>query len=299
MSVEELELLRKKAKNRVLIGICITIILMLVLYALTKIVQLIMIGLVLGIIITIIISNKPTKDFNDSFKKMFVLKSLKNTFENLIYNPDKGLEESIIRETQMMNMGDRYSSNDFVSGLYKNINVKQADVHIEEEHETTDSDGDTHTTWVTIFRGRWMIFDFNKKFKADLQVCQKTFSNARVSNWGSENKFKKVMMEDQLFNKIFRIYAQSEHEAFYILTPSLMEKIKKLEENINGHLLMCFIDNKLHVGIYDNKDSFEHSIFTKIDEAKVLESISKDIKLITNFVDELDLDNDLFIRGGV
>lgn len=299
MSVEELELLRKKAKNRVLIGICITIILMLVLYALTKIVQLIMIGLVLGIIITIIISNKPTKDFNDSFKKMFVLKSLKNTFENLIYNPDKGLEESIIRETQMMNMGDRYSSNDFISGLYKNINVKQADVHIEEEHQTTDSDGDTHTTWVTIFRGRWMIFDFNKKFKADLQVCQKTFSNARVSNWGRENKFKKVMMEDQLFNKIFRIYAQSEHEAFYILTPSLMEKIKKLEENINGHLLMCFIDNKLHVGIYDNKDSFEHSIFTKIDEAKVLESISKDIKLITNFVDELDLDNDLFIRGGV
>ena len=124
MSVEELELLRKKAKNRVLIGICITIILMLVLYALTKIVQLIMIGLVLGIIITIIISNKPTKDFNASFKKMFVLKSLQNTFDNLVYRPEKGLDESIIRDTQMMNMGDRYSSNDFISGSYKNINIK-------------------------------------------------------------------------------------------------------------------------------------------------------------------------------
>ena len=30
------------------------------------------------------------------------------------------------------------------------------------------------------------------------------------------------------------------------------------------------------------------------DENKVTEEISKDIKLITSFVDELDLDNDLF-----
>jgi hypothetical protein len=50
----------------------------------------------------------------------------------------------------------------------------------------------------------------------------------------------------------------------------------------------------LHVGIQNNKDSFEHSIFTKINENKVIEEISKDIKLITSFVDELDLDNDLF-----
>lgn len=299
MSVEELEVLRKKARNSVLIGIGITIVLTLILYALIKIVQIIFFGFVFGIIIISIISNKPTKNFKDNFKKIFVLKSLQNTFDNLIYNPEMGLNESIIRDTQMMHMGDRYSSNDFVSGTYKNINIKQADVHIEEEHETTDSDGHTSTTWVTIFRGRWMIFDFNKKFKADLQVCQKTFGNAKVSNWGREQKFKKVMMEDQLFNKIFRVYAQSEHEAFYILTPSLMEKIKKLEENIRGHLLLCFINNKLHVGIYNNKDSFEHSIFTKIEESKVLDEISKDIKLITNFVDELDLDNDLFVREGV
>ncbi len=299
MNVEELELLRKKARNSVLIGICITIVLALVLHQLTTVPHLIILGVALGIIITFAISNKPTKDFKDNFKKMFVLKSLQNTFDNLIYNPETGLDESIIRETQMMNMGDRYSSNDFVSGSYKNINIKQADVHIEEKQQTTDSDGHTRTTWVTIFRGRWMIFDFNKKFKADLQVCQKTFRSARVSNWGREQKFQKVMMEDQLFNKIFRIYAQSEHEAFYILTPSLMEKIKKLEEDINGHLLLCFIDNKLHVGIYNNKDSFEHSIFTKINETQVMEIISKDIKLITNFVDKLDLDNDLFIREGV
>ena len=106
----------------------------------------------------------------------------------------------------------------------------------------------------------------------------------------------KVSMEDQIFNKNFRIYAQDEHDAFYILTPSLMEKIKNLESSISGKLLFCFIDNKLHVGIQNNKDSFEHSIFTKIDEEKVKNEISKDIKMITAFVDELNLDNNLFRR---
>ena len=75
-----------------------------------------------------------------------------------------------------------------------------------------------------------------------------------------------------------------------------MEKIKKLTSNISGSLLFCFIDNKLHIGIQNNKDSFEHSIFTKINAEEVTKEISQDIKLITNFVDELNLDNDLFRR---
>lgn len=296
MSIEELEILRKKAKNMVLIGIFCSVGIALLLFYITKLLLMLFIGSVIGIIITIIVSSKPSKKFTLAFKETFVLKSLKSVFTDLSYEPEKGIAESIIRNTQMMDMGDHYSSNDYISAKYKNISVVQADVHIEEEHTSTNSDGNTTTTLVTIFKGRWMIFDFNKSFKANIQVSQKGFGNSRINNWGNKLKYKKVMMEDQLFNDKFRTYAQSEHDAFYILTPSLMEKIKNLANIINGKILLCFIDNKLHVGIQNNKDSFEHSIFTKINENKVIEEISKDIKLITNFVDELDLDNDLFRR---
>lgn len=248
----------------------------------------------IGILISFLISSKPSKKFFLAFKETFVLKSLKNVFTNLIYEPEKGIPEYVIANTRMMYMGDRYSSNDYVCGKYKNINIEQADVHIEKEEQTTDSDGNTKTTWVTIFRGRWMIFDFNKMFKSNIQVSQKGFSNSRINNFNEIFKYKKVMMEDQEFNKKFKIYAQSEHEAFYILTPTLIEKIKKMADSIKGSIILCFVDNKLHVGVYNNKDSFEHGIFTKIKEEKVMSEISKDIKLITNFVDELNLDNDLF-----
>ena len=296
MNVLELEILRKKARNIILIGGFISLVIAIVLLAFSSSPVVSFISFVVGIILTYIISVNPRRKFILSFKETFVLKSLETVFNDLVYEPEKGLDRSVIANTRMMYMGDRYSSNDYISGKYKNINVIQADVHIEEEQHTTDSNGNTTTTWVTIFRGRWMIFDFNKFFKANIQVRHKRFGNARISNWGSKIKYKKVMMEDQDFNNNFRIFAQDEHDAFYILTPSLMEKIKKLSSNISGKLLFCFIDNKLHIGLQNNKDSFEHGIFNKIDEEKVINEISQDIKLITNFVDELSLDNDLFRR---
>ena len=84
MSVEELELLRKKARNSVLIGICITIVLALVLYQLTTVPQLIILSVVFGIIFTIIISNKPIKDFKDNF--IFDFKFLFSLFVLLFYS---------------------------------------------------------------------------------------------------------------------------------------------------------------------------------------------------------------------
>lgn len=294
MNVTELEALRKKARNNMLLGFGITLAITIVLVIIFKSPLMIAFPLVLGFIFTNLINSKAQRKFSLALKETFVLKAFKSVFADLIYEPEKGIDESVIRNTGMINMGDRYSSNDYISGKYKNINVVLSDIHIEEKHETTDSNGHTSTTWVTIFRGRWMIFDFNKTFKANIQVCQNGFGNSRLNNWASKTKYKKVLMEDQAFNNDFRTYAQDEHEAFYILTPSFMEKIKLLTSNISGKLLFCFINNKLHVGLQNNKDSFEHSIFKKINEEEYTNEISKDLKSITNFVDELSLDNDLF-----
>lgn len=298
MSLQELEALRVKARNQLLFGLIGSLVLGIGLGFVTMLPPVGVIVFAVGLIATTIISNKSTRAYTLAFKNAYVLKSLEQVFDNLQYHPEVGLDRSVIADTQMMYMGDRYTSNDFISGKYKNINVVQADVHIEEEETTTDSDGNTTTYWVTLFLGRWMIFDFNKTFKANVQVCQKGFGNNRVNTLFSKTKYQKVSMEDQDFNNKYKTFAQNEHDAFYILTPSLMEKIKRVADSVDGKLLLCFIDNKLHVGLQNGKDSFEPSIWKKIDEATVLDAISKDIRIITQFVDELNLDNDLF-RGEV
>ena len=238
--------------------------------------------------------SQQVKIFNSEFKNVFVLSALSKIFTNLKYEPDKGLSRDIILNTKMLQMGDTYSSNDYFEAEYKNVKVKHADIDIERKIEVTSSDQSTSTYYFTVFKGKWMVFDFNKKFNSNIQVSQKGFKNSKISNVGEVNRYKKIKVEDSEFNKMFKIYAQNENDAFCVLTPTLIEKIKKLTKNIEGKILLCFIDNELHVGLSNKKDSFENSVYKKIDENKINNEISKDIKVITNFIDELILDNTVF-----
>ena len=235
MTIEDLLKIQKKAKRVYIIGSIITIIVALIVAFFTYFFSGAIIVLMFGIIIISIVNNKNKKEFQKGFKELFVLKALQSVFTDLVYKPEEGLDKRIISSTQMMDMGDVYDSNDYISGKYKNINIVQADVHIKEERE--DSEG--HTSYVTIFEGKWMIFDFNKYFMANVQVCQKGFYNNEVNQLFSKTKYKKVKMEDINFNNNFKVYAQDEHDAFYILTPSFMERLIKLTNSIKGKMLFC------------------------------------------------------------
>lgn len=300
--MDELNEQRIIIRNKYILGIIITIAIAVIFTILApNITALPILSVVIGTFITIIATSKLKNQYRRDFKNKFVLKSLENKFTDLYYNPDKGIPYSIIDATQMMNMGDKYHSEDYISAKYKDIKFEQADVHIEEEHESTDSDGNTTTTYITIFKGRWMIFDFNKEFKADVQISQKGFTNSRVKKFfGKKDElFKKVTMESENFNSKFNVYAQNEHDAFYIITPSLMERIERLAVRNKGKMLFCFVNNKLHIGIHDNKDSFEPgSVFKQINEEESIKKISNEIEVITQFVDELNLENDLFKKEG-
>lgn len=305
MSLNDLEGKRKKYRNRIFLSI---IIFAIIVYCITSLATVyddfiifLFFSIIIGVTISIFLTSGPRKKYSKAYKEYFVLKGLKKIFTDLNYEPESGIPRSTIADTHMMCTGDIYKSNDFISGKYKDVAFSQADVDIQEEQQTTDSNGNTTTYYVTIFRGRWMIFDFNKEFKANVQVAQKGFGNNIVKQRGLFSKkddnsyYQNVKMESESFNKRFNVYAQSEHEAFYILTPSLMEKIERLDDNNKGKLLLCFINNRLHIGLYDKKDSFEApNCLFKINEEKELNRTNGDIKVITQFIDELNLDNTLF-----
>ena len=59
--------------------------------------------------------------------------------------------------------------------------------------------------------------------------------------------------------------------------------------------MLCFIDNKLHVALYDNKDMFEPPNPLKtLDEQAEFSKIYQDIRAVTDYVDFLKLDRKLF-----
>ena len=244
-------------------------------------------------IIVTIATRKEAAEYKKIYKAYFVAQNLAKTFTNLQYHHEAGLNKQVLAATQMINTGDRYSSNDLTMGKYKNVNFTQADVHIEEE--CTDSDGDTHYT--TIFRGRFMIFEFPKKFNFKLEVVSKFFGVGKVPgrNPQTGRKFEKFEVESIDFNKKFKIYAEDGFETFYLLDPSFILKIEKVSAEYDKKMIFCFVDNKLYVGINEGKDSFEPPRPSKpIDEQLEIEKVSHDIKVITDFVDELSLDRKIF-----
>ena len=248
-------------------------------------------GIAMMIIIKNIINGKEIKKFNKEYKNVYVLNFLKQNFEDITYKPEEGINKKEIKKYNTLNLGDRFTSNDYIYGTYKNVKFEQSDIHIQKKYEEEDKDGNKIITWETIFEGRYMIFDFNKNFKANVQVISNNFTKSSLPH--SKNN-KKVKLEDIEFNKMFKIYSEIEHDAFYILTPHFMEKIKKLYKELDAPIKLTFMENKLHVAVNNGEDSFEYNVLNPINEKEIEQDIIKDIKLITDFVNELNLDNNLF-----
>ena len=243
--------------------------------------QIVFIGFIVTIIATSFGARKEAEAYRNAYKNYFITSTFNTVFTDLKYAHDAAMPREVLSNTGMIRMGNRYSSNDYTIAKYKGIPFAQADVHIEVEH--TDSDGDT--TYETIFRGRYITFDFNKKFGKKLLVASKNFRAESC-----DKSFKKIELESIDFNKHFDVYAQDGFEAFYLLDPAVMERIEKLANLYNGNVFVGFSDNKIHIAINNNTDSFEPAPSTApINEQREFSKVMNDIKVITNIVDELKL----------
>lgn len=247
----------------------------------------------IGVIITAFSTRKEAALYHRAYKAYFIERNLAQTFTNLKYSHEIGMPRQALSSTGMVNTGDVYSSNDFTSGHYKNTAFAQADVHIQNEY--TDSDGDTHYT--TIFKGRAMIFEFPKKFTFRLELVGRRFHAYHVpgKDEKTHRKMSTLSTESSEFNDAFKIYAEDGFEAFYLLDPKMISRILDISTHYKNKTLFCFVDNKLYILLDNGKDSFEPPKPSKpIDEQAELAKVSADIKVITDFVDQLSLDRKLF-----
>lgn len=298
MDIESLENLRKETvrkcnKNNMIFAFIIVIILVL-LFFIFKVFDVRFLFLIFVVYIPFGIMNEKVKsEYKNTFMKSLLPIAVKNILTDVQVDVNNGIPSYVIQETHSMSTGDRYDSSNFVSGKYKDIKVMMSDVHIQDEHE--DSEG--HTSYVTIFLGQWMIFDFNKNFKSNVQIWEKKVFGGISRRWKSS--LKKVELEDIEFNKKFKVLSENELDAFYIITPKLMERVKAVEAAINGTIMLVFYNNQLHVAVYNNKTTFNVNIHKTINFEEFARESLKDLDAIIKFVDILELDNDLFKVGEV
>lgn len=236
--------------------------------------------------------SKYRKEYRSYYKDVFVKKMILQAIPDAVYEPYQGFPKAVISGTALMAMGNVYSSEDYIRGTFNGVSFERADVLIQDE--TTDSEGNTSTT--TYLRGRWMIFESNKTFQGDLQIIQKgfNFANRRKGFFTKKADRRHVFKtEDESFNKEFQCLCQDEGEAFYLLTPGVMQGLKRLAAAMDGKVMVGFVDNKMHVAVNSKKDSLEPPWRTITDED--INEVTREINAITSFVVSMNLDRKIFL----
>ena len=243
-----------------------------------------LVGFSICAVVAVFLTRKDATAYRKAYKGYFVEQNFQKIFTDLTYSHEAGLDPSILRATGMINTGDLCTSNDLTVAKYKNTGFTQADGHI--QVESTDKDG--NTTYYTIFKGRFMIFEFPKKFNFKLELVGRGFRAYRIpgKDGATGRKMAKLQTESNEFNHTFKIFGQDGFETFYLLDPAMIVKIQAIAERYKNKLLLGFLDNKMLVAIDDGKDSFEPPRASKpIDEKTEMKKVATEIKVVTDFVD--------------
>lgn len=275
--MEKLNQMRKRALLGTLAGIITTIIGFLSFLKNPFLGMTLFIG---GAVVIIIVSCTASNSFRKAYKETICREVLEKMFDVKEYKPDEGFSEDFVNSTYLIPSGNRFSSDDYISGSYQGFDFIHSDV-VMEEHTSDGKDSST----TTLFEGSWTVFTFPKKISSYLMIREREFlSNGRPGGlFSNAPRTQKVTFEDVDFNDHFDVYAEDEHDAFYICTPHFIERIKQLEASFDGRMTIGLIDSKLHVLFDNHENAMEPSLWkevTKEDYRLIEDEMHKIIEII-------------------
>ncbi|MFV0351613.1 MAG: DUF3137 domain-containing protein [Oscillospiraceae bacterium] len=213
---------------------------------------------------------------------------LDKVFKNAVFVRESGIPKDIIDNTNLMPWGNSFSSNDYIQGEYRGFAFAQSDVKYSMiEHFKDDNSSKT----TDIFSGRWLSVTNTKTITGSVYLYNRRFDSIGkkiVDNPALQN----VQTEDMEFNSLFTIYAQNPQEAFYLLTPRLMERLKEFvttteDKPMREGIGICCFQNQIHFALSGVPDAFQFLYVGALTEDEVRSRIIKDILPVTDMMDAL------------
>ena len=240
---------------------------------------------------------------NLSFKHQVVKQIVSFLEPGLSYEPENFIGESAFRASQIFTHSiDRYKGEDMVSGKHGNVALSFSEIHAEYKTTTRDSKGRSHTTWHTIFKGVFLIADFNKEFRTTTvivpDIAESSFGSL-IGNFlqkmNPSRPGQLVKLEDPQFEKLFAVYGEDQVEARYLLSPAMMSRIMKLRERLGSQLSLSFTGSKLHMAIETKSNLFEMNSGC-LESAAGLMQIGLDLCSLVEIVEDLDLETRIWTK---
>ena len=179
------------------------------------------------------------------------------------------------------------NGSDHIKVVYHGVNVELGDIELIDESEVTDEEGRTEKTRNTQFKGQWLTCDFGKELAGEVYISERT-KKARKSLKSD------VTMDNEQFAKRFCVRANDPQEAYYILTPHMMEYITAMADKSVGTVYLSFLRNgKMHVAVQTGHDFFELGK-TNTDVETLRQKFLDELRWFTDIVDTLRVEDTLY-----
>lgn len=252
-------------------------------------IPLIVAGLVIAIIAGVIRNGRKStikKQLSDNLVKS----ALEDVFDNVVYEPFKAMPSSLVWESDMMLpvSFNTVEGSDHIKASYKGLDIEMGDVSLVDSGEIYNDETQMYEkVESTVFRGQWLVCDFGRELVSDVKLAARSRADRAL-------KKASIKTENEEFNKRFTIVSDTEHEAFYILTPHMMEYIMSMADKGGGEVYMSFLrKGKLHIAVKTNRDFFEMGSGSP-DAAALRRKFIGEIRYFTDLIDELKLTDTIY-----
>ncbi|MBB00675.1 MAG: Galanin [Saprospirales bacterium] len=249
----------------------------------------------IGVIIYLSIS---TGKYKKSFKVGIIEQIVRAIDPNLSYDASKAVNKSHFTHSELFKKSwNEYKGDDYVQGMVGKTSLEFSEVHA--QHVSTDSEGRRQAS--TVFKGLFLVADFNKSFQGKTFVlpdtAEKLFGSigSMLQSWNAA-RGELVKMEDVAFEKEFVVYGDDQIEARYILSTSLMERILAYKKKSNRPVRLSFIGNNVHVAISYKKSLFEPRIFRSLLNFRPIQEYFEDLSLAIDLVEDLNLNTRIWTK---
>lgn len=158
----------------------------------------------------------------------------------------------------------------------------------------------------SFFRGLYFIADFPKEFRGHTLVRPTNFRSydpdARLE--ASRYPMERVHLEDPKLETLYNVYSTDQQQARYILSTSMMERIKHFRDRTEKCVFFSFYATNMHVAIpYEqNLLELETRLITEVDPESVLDrerifGYFKDLKFILDVVEDFNLNTRIWLNS--
>ena len=179
---------------------------------------------------------------------------------------------------------------DHIKAVYNGLNIELGDIELIDETEDTDEDGHTNTRKDTVFKGQWLTCDFGKELAGQVYISEWTKKDRRMMK-------SNVTMDNEQFSKRFCVRADHPQEAYYILTPHMMEYILTMADKSGGTVYMSFLrDGKMHIAVKTGRDFFELGK-SNANVEELRQKYLGELRWFTDMIDTLRVEDTLYKKA--